>query len=728
MHQPVYQLNYDSDYLMPWVRLHTAKHYLPLILEAEKFPNLKQNFNIVPTLTDSIIDFSGNALDIHSALTIKDVKDMTPDDKEFILNNFFDAEYTSMIEPYERFKELFNKRFSENCGIDDFSLQDYADLTALFNLVWIDDSLYKRFPEVLKLLEKGRDYTLKERKRIIDIYRKIAKLFVPACKKFLRDRKAELMISPFYHPILPIMTNIKEAQENLDTVDSTLSDLDMSDDARLQIEAAIKRSEKVFGRKFQGSWMPEMGVSENVLKLLSDFNIKWTIADEGTLSAAMNYNFIRDFDGNLEDPYHLMKPYVSKTTGVNIIFRDSMLSSLINNEYPNYSPEDAARDLYEKIKVIQSKLTTSPDDKHLLTIALDGENCWNNYSYNGREFLDKIYELIENDYSLETVLISEYLEEEKHKKEIDAIKSSSWANRNFQLWIGEPVKNLAWTYLKNVKKDMDNILLSNKKGMNVELARKELFLCEGSDWFWWYGEPNDSGQDHIFDYLFREHLKSIYKYLGEDYPRYLDLPLISTIQPTESSVDFPITPAMTGEFEDTEWESANCVSVPDGPILQGQKLFDKICYCADYDKFYLRLYLSDCIEEDSVNPVLQQMYIYMKNPDRIQTQSPVRLINKTENVSPVMKEKFHNELRVSMTEKKLYPIRFTKAIQDGLWAIQNSERIEIIYKDVIDIAIPFEDLDVRRGDTLEFFFANTNFGIKDAFSPQDIMLSIKRPQ
>ena len=78
-------------------------------------------------------------------------------------------------------------------------------------------------------------------------------------------------------------------------------------------------------------------------------------------------------------------------------------------------------------------------------------------------------------------------------------------------------------------------------------------------------------------------------------------------------------------------------------------------------------------------------------------------------------------------DKKLYPIRFTKAIQSGLWAIQDEKNVKISFRNVIDMCIPFEDLDIKQGEKLEFFFANTNFGIKDAFSPQDIMLNIERP-
>lgn len=146
--------------------------------------------------------------------------------------------------------------------------------------------------------------------------------------------------------------------------------------------------------------------------------------------------------------------------------------------------------MYDRIKVAQAKLLTSPDENHLITIAMDGENCWENYPQDGFVFLKKLYKLIEEDKSLETVLISDYLEKEKHHKPLNKIYAGSWINRNFKLWIDEPLKNLAWSYLKQVRDDFSAFVKKNPLHPNIEQARKELFICEGSDWFWWYGEPN----------------------------------------------------------------------------------------------------------------------------------------------------------------------------------------------------------------------------------------------
>ena len=94
--------------------------------------------------------------------------------------------------------------------------------------------------------------------------------------------------------------------------------------------------------------------------------------------------------------------------------------------------------------------------------------------------------------------------------------SGSCIDKTFQYWIGDVEKNKAWNYLKQTSNDYENFAKTNKNHPNLLSAKREILIAEGSDWFWWYGEPNNSGQDHIFDYLFREHLKNVYRILDLD--------------------------------------------------------------------------------------------------------------------------------------------------------------------------------------------------------------------
>lgn len=727
MHQPVYQLTPTGDYLMPWVRLHAVKDYLDMVLILEKFPKIKLNFNLVPVLLDSLIDYGENDLhDIHSRLTITDVEDLTADDKEFIINNFFDANFHSMILPSEEYNRLYQKyQLNPENDINMFSNQEYSDLMALFNLAWFDPIYKNIYPELKKLIKKGKNYTTEDRIKIIDIQRDIIRKIIPTYKKFSDEGRIEITTSPYYHPILPILLDIKSIKKSSEN--DLPTNLKMELDARMQTEMALDRMENIFGKRPRGIWPSEHCISSKELGLLKELGVDWTISDEGILSNSINFEFVRDFRGYLEDPYHLLKSYKYKDDGVNIIFRDSVIPNLIGFEYPNHPAESAANDLYDRIKVAQSKLLSSPDENHLITIAMDGENCWENYTADGSTFLSTIYSLIENDPSLETVLISDYLDKDIQKP-LNKISSGSWVNRNFKLWIDEPLKNLAWTYLKQVRDDFSSYVKQNPLNPNIEAARRELFICEGSDWFWWYGEPNDSGRDNIFDYIFREHLKNIYLFLGLEVPQYLDTPLLSAITKPSRYPKGEFTPVMDGKEKDDEnWLNAGCIKIPDGPVLKEDKFYDKICFGYDKDNLYLRFYINEYLKDTpSMSKRVNQMYVYMRNQSRKQSLSPIRIIQKTESLLPISKEKFHNEMQISIYDGEINLVRLVKAIPNNLWAVTSSKEIKAVYDKVVDISIPFENLGVEPGEVLEFLFINANYGVKDFYIPNDMLLTIKR--
>lgn len=735
MHQPVYQLTPNGDYLMPWVRLHAVKDYLDMALWVKKFEKLKLNFNFVPALLDAIIDYAENdAHDIHSRLTITPEENLNHEDKIFILNNFFDSNYQTMILTNEEYHRLY--QIVQSNGTNDtkiFTNQEYADVMALFNLAWIDPSFKTTNKELKRLVKKGKNYSLEDRIEIINQQREIIKKIIPTLKKFSEKNKIEITTSPYYHPILPILLDYKNIKKNSPADDEILN-LKTELDAKVQTQMALDRVEEIFGKRPKGIWPSEQCVNSKTLDMLSSLGVEWAISDEGVLSNSINFEFEHDFRGYLQEPYHLLKSYQyqTKNSDIKMIFRDSTIHNLISFEYPHHNPIATANDLYDRIKVMQSKILSSPDKTHLLTIALDGENCWENYFEDGSSFLKTLYTLIEEDDSLETVLISDFLENCKEHKTLNKITAGSWSNKNFKLWIDEPVKDLAWTYLKRVRQDFSEFVKREPLNPNIEFARRELFICEGSDWFWWYGEPNDSGRDNIFDFIFRTRLKNIYRYLDLDTPKYLDDP-ITDISPAKPS-KYPkalITPIINGKNitdENDEWNNAGFIEIPDGPVLRESKLFEKIRFGNDEDNFYLKFHLNKYLKN---NPDLTkrtyQMYIYLRKTGRKQALAPIRLINKTQYIPPIAMEKFHNEIQIAIRKDELQCLRIIKAIPGNLWVLENPKPIETAYDEVLDLKIPFDTLGIKNGETLEFVFINANFGVKDFYIPNEMLLSVKRP-
>ncbi|MBR1942315.1 hypothetical protein IJ843_01110 [bacterium] len=731
MHQPSYKLNQDSDYLLPWVRMHAVKDYLDMVLLMNEFPNLKLNFNLVPMLLQSITDYSEYGFqDVHSRLSTTPIENLSDDDKNFILSNFFDANFNSMISHHEGYKKLYEKRVNQNIyDINEYSEQEYSDIMAWFNLAWFDPVYGEIYPELQALADKGSGYTLEDRETIIKYQYEIIKQIIPTYRNFMEAGKIEITTSPMYHPILPILLDIKCAHRNIPNPEVLPSNLKMTKDAIAQTKMALDTMEKIFGKRPKGIWPPEQCVSAKTLEMLSDLGVEWTITDEGILANSINFDFVRDFKGHLADPYYLLKPYEYKTKGskINVIFRDSMIPNLISFEYPNTDYKKAANDLYDRIKVIQSKIFASPDNSHLLTIALDGENSWESYTDDGSNFLREIYQLIENDNTLETVLISDYIEQDKNIKKLSKIYSGSWINRNFQLWIGEPTKNQAWNALKKVRDDFMKFVGINPNHENLEKARHEIYIAEGSDWFWWYGEPNHSGQDHIFDYLFREHLRNVYKLLDMEVPQFLNIPFA----PSETASSLPtatITPVMDGQDKiDDEWLNAGIITLPEMLYEEDIKLFDKIKFGFDKDNLYLRFYIDEEAKENNTQAI-RQMFIYLRNRSKLQNLSQIRLLSKTENIYQLMKEKFGVEIKLSFVNGMLRPLQFSKSMPNGLWCIQNNEQIKVAYDNVIDISIPFDAIDIAEDEMVEFFFAPADSGIMESAIPQELLLTMQRPK
>ena len=725
MHQPVYELN--GVFLMPWARLHAVKDYLDMVTILDKYPRLKLNINIVPALLDELLQYTEEGFnDIHSSLTASEIDDLEFSEKEYILNNFFNSKYETMIYNYPTYRKLFKKRFADNnLNVDNFSNQELSDLMALFNLSWVDPTHYEKYPELKKLAKKGHNYTLKDRIKILDLHKTIIKDIIPTYKKYIQEGRIEITTSPYYHPIMPILCDYETATKNLPNRDNLPVNLDLKEDAHYHVKSALDRIEEVFGVRPKGIWTSEYCLTNKVLELFAKEGLKWTISDESILSKSINFEFIRDFKGNIEDPYYLLKTYnykKSDNNNIDIIFRDSLIPNLINFEYCNIDTKTSSADFYNKIKSIQNKLLVSPDDKHLLTIALDGENCWENYQNDGNDFLNAIYSKLENDESIETVLISDYISQDKNKKTLNKIHSGSWINKNFNFWIGDPVKNLAWQYLNNVRNDLNKIIIDKPKHHNIKNALRELYIAEGSDWFWWYGEPNNSGQDNVFDFLFREHLKNTYKFLNEESPEYLDISIIDTAYENNgfSNTDF--------HSYNNDWLFSNSIDLIDGPVFQESKIFDNINYGFDNENLYFKLELNPNYNEKNDNiTIIHQFFIYFKNHTEKQTCSSIKVTNKTEAIFPILKNKYHNELAITVVNNKLCPSFLSKSISDNLWTIVDSQGLNISQNGKIDICIPFDDLDVSSGEELEFFFLIANMGLRYTFMPKDTPLIIKRP-
>jgi len=187
-----------------------------------------------------------------------------------------------------------------------------------------------------------------------------------------------------------------------------------------------------------------------------------------------------------------------------------------------------------------------------------------------------------------------------------------------------------------------------------------------------------------------------------------------------------VTLEIDGKHEsDAAWRDAGSIVIPDGPVYQENKLFDKILFCNDTENIYLRIFVNKNNSAKHSRKI-NQFHIYTRNASKMLAGGQIRLINRNEGNSLVTKQKFNNEFVLTIINGELFPIRFLNVPEENCWNFAAANNIKMVYEDVIDIKIPFSDLGIEQDDVLEFFFATSDNGIKDTYIPQEALLALKR--
>lgn len=512
-HQPHYKNAETGNFLMPWTRLHGVKDYVDILKTLEKYPNVKFNVNLVPTMLEQIEDYYRNGTtDNVMDLTLKNAKDFTDKDYDEFYNFFFSTNEENLVSRLPRYKELFCRRKTK-----DLNHEEIQDVQVLFNLAWLGEN--SREKTIFKrLFEKGRGFSEVDKKLVLDGHLEILKEVIPIHKKLMKKGQIELSLTPFYHPILPLLCDSNVGIIANPNGASPKLKFSYSEDAKEQIELSQKYFKKLFGKKSNGMWPSEGSVSEEVIKIAKQTGINWVATDEEILFKSLN-----SWDRN-----KLFQVY--EYEGVKILFRDHGLSDLIGFTYSKWEPIDAAMNLVKHFENIQRDLVNSGSDlsKNIVSVILDGENCWEYYKNNGKEFLEHLCCFLNRSQTLESVKITDFLESQESFEQLPTVAPGSWVYGNFDIWIGSPLKNKAWDLLTKTR---NLIAQEEAKGTAQSLilkAKDFIFIAEGSDWFWWYGDQNETDFAEEFDRLFRINLIEVYKTFGKKVPKDLEIPVFES--------------------------------------------------------------------------------------------------------------------------------------------------------------------------------------------------------
>lgn len=572
MHQPLYKDSLSGEYIMPWVLYHGTKDYYDMAAILDGFPEIHQTFNLVPSLIAQLNDYaSGTANDRYRLITATPASQLKIHDKAFLIRNFFQANWDNMIRPLPRYLDLARKRGQINSEDDVHAViryfveQDYLDLQVLFNLAWIDPVVRSADRQLKALVDKGRQYTEEDKALLLKKQIEIIGMILPRYKDMQERGSIEVSTTPFYHPIMPLLCDSHCATEAMPGMTLPKKRFLHPEDAATQIQRAVALYRESFGRDPQGMWPSEGSVSMDIIPLLAAEGIKWIATDEEILSNTVKRPIRRDSSGNCHDSF-IYRPYSvdSGALSVSVVFRDHVLSDLIGFDYARMDPDAAANDLVNKLDWL-SRTIESPDE-HIVNIILDGENAWENFRNDGHDFLAALYSKLTAHQGLRCTTVSEFLNAQPRRERLQWIYPGSWISHNFKIWIGHHEDNMAWDYIADardalVKYESSLTAASEYHASPQDLkdAWEEIYIAEGSDWFWWYGDEHSTLCDEHFDTLFRNHIKKIYTLIGQEPPDQLDIPIISEVKGVHPTVlpSAYIQPVIDGEITNYfEWLAA----------------------------------------------------------------------------------------------------------------------------------------------------------------------------
>ncbi len=678
MHQPLYLDHFEKSYLLPWVRLHGLKDYYGMASLLKEFPDIKMTFNLVPSLIQQLLDYEhGTANEKFQSLSLKSSEELTEEDRIYILKNFFMANRLTMISRYPRYDALLEKR-GFNVEEDHlrraariFSKQDFLDLQVLQKLAWVDEEYIEGDARIIDLIQRGKNFSEADKKQLADVEREILGKIIPAYRDAAARGQMELSTTPYYHPILPLLIDSTVAHEANYRTKLLKDPFRHPEDAVHQLREGRLLFEKVFGWSPTGLWPSEGSVSMDTLKMAADEGYKWAATDEEILEQSLGISLGRGPDGSLGNPGLLYKPYRMQFAdkSIGLLFRDHILSDLFGFTYSKMGPKEAARDFQNRIEAIGQSWTGNQPP--VISIILDGENAWEYYEKGGREFLRRICDGIQQSKVIVTATCTQAVEQMPGAA-LERISPGSWIYHNFDIWIGHEEDRRAWEMLSLAR----DLLAERDPEHRLTAAWEEIYIAEGSDWFWWYGEDHSSENDWEFDQLFRKHLLNVYSILGETAPPDLHVSIIAGRKrkggPSLSAPTRFITPKIDGRITSYfEWLGAGeyRVVTRGTSMHKTRAITQSIGFGFNLEDLYIRV---DTVSRaSSYFASGMEMHLIFLAPARYQL--ICRLTGEA--------------------EARLY--REDQPVSTCCFAVDT----------VIEAMIPFRELGLRSGDQLEFYIS-----------------------
>lgn len=542
MHQPHYRDGKDGQYRLPWVYLHAIKDYTDMAAHLEAMPEARVVVNFAPVLLEQLDDYArqtGGWLEDGQPMQDAMLNMLAgvaafpacPDERARLLQDCQRAHHPTMIAPYAEFQglldvcqPLLHHAAMAGQGLMFLSEQFFIDLLVWYHLAWMGVSVHQSDPRVGILMDKARGFEPADRRMLLQIIHDAVAGIIPRYRALYERGQIELSTTPYGHPIVPLLLDfdsMADAQPDAPRPHHPAYP-GGKERARWHMDRGLQVFDHYFGHRPRGIWLSEGAVSTAAVRLLDDYDIQWTASGQEVWHDSClrsGLNEVRSCNRALYRPAQL------EDSNCKLFFRDDGLSDLIGFQYKDWHADDAARDFCQHAENIANFLGDQAGQR-VVTVILDGENAWEYYPKNAHYFLTAFYRALSHHPRVEMTTFSDALAQGAEPLPLSRLSAGSWVYGSFSTWIGEKDKNLGWDLLVEARQAFDRVLASGRLGpVQKQAVEAQLAICEGSDWFWWFGDYNPAESVRDFELLYRQHLEKLYELLGEPVPPRLTQPV-----------------------------------------------------------------------------------------------------------------------------------------------------------------------------------------------------------
>lgn len=523
MHQPDYRRSSTHEFQLPWTYLHAIKDYSDMAWHLEHQPDARAVVNLTPVLLDQLDDyteqFATRSFRDRMLRALDDPSSVADDELVGLIESCFRANAERLIRrhpPFQRLRDAYDA--AKAGGFNGYlSRRFLADVSVWYHLAWLGESIARVDPRAIRLREKENGFDATDRRELIGLMGEIVSGIVQRYAALSSGGRVELSTSPYSHPIVPLLIDFNAARESVPdaVLPASKAYPGGAERALAHIRAAIASHTRRFGTPPAGCWPSEGAVSDAAVAMLGGAGFAWAASCETVLTPTL----ARSGEPPKARPDFLYRPYLFEGGGRNVamFFRDVRLSDLIGFRYADWHADDAIANLVGELDGIARAV--EGQQAPVVSIILDGENAWEHYPENGFYFLSGLYRAIASHPGLRLTTFSEYLSRSAPSAKLRSLVAGSWVYGSLSTWIGEPAKNRAWDMLAAAKTAFDGAVASGSlSGERLAAAEAQLKVCEGSDWFWWFGDDNPADTVRDYDRLYRDELWDLYGLVGAAAP------------------------------------------------------------------------------------------------------------------------------------------------------------------------------------------------------------------